>query len=162
MALLVSQTYAGVFLNAADLAPQGRRRTAVVHNVAAEEIGQEKRQVLVLDLVSPAGKPWPKRVVLNKSNSMQLAAAFGDDAARWPGQSIEIWAENVMFQGRLVPGVKVLPATTGAGQAAASGRVQQPAGNGNGAAAPPAAAAIPDDVQLASGVDTGLDDEIPF
>ena len=74
MALLVSQTYAGVFLNAADLAPLGRRRNAVVHDVAAEEIGQEKRQRLVLDLVSPAGKAWSKRV---RAEQDQLDAVGG-------------------------------------------------------------------------------------
>lgn len=158
MALLVSQTYAGVFLNAVDLAPLGRRRTAVVHNVAAEEVGQEKRQVLVLDLVSPAGRPWPKRVVLNKGNSMQLAAAFGDDATGWPGRSIEIWAENVMFSGRLVPGVKVLPAATEPA-APAPGPVRQPAGNGalpmgdSGAVPPGLLPQIDDD---------DLNDSIPF
>ena len=120
MALLVSQTYAGVYLNAADLAPLGRRRNAVIHAVALEEVGQEKRQLLVLDLVSPAGKGWQKRVPLNKTNSTQLAAAFGDDASGWPGRTIEIWSENVMFQGKLLPGVKVMPA-------AAQPRAAQPA-----------------------------------
>jgi hypothetical protein len=118
---LVSQTYAGAFLNAADLGPLGQRRTALIHAVTVETIGQENRQVLVLDLVGSNGRPWPKRAVLNKSNSVQMAAAYGDNTDGWLGKRIEIWAENVFFQGRLVPGIKTLPALAAAPPAGGTG-----------------------------------------
>jgi hypothetical protein len=142
----VSETYAGVYLNASELTPLGQRRIAVVHAVTMETVGQENRQVLVLDLVAPSGRAWPKRVVLNKGNALQMATAFGDDADHWPGNRIEIWAENVMFQGRLVPGVKVLPAP-----------------DGNGAAPPPTMPATRGSGGPQwGGPGSDLDDEIPF
>ena len=104
----VSQTYAGTFLNASELVPLGQRRTAVVHAAVQEVIGQENKPAIVLDLVAANGRAWPKRVVLNKGNALQLAAAYGDDTDHWVGRQITVWSENVMFQGRLVPGIKVL------------------------------------------------------
>jgi hypothetical protein len=110
---LVSQTYAGAFLNASELAPLGQRRTAIIHAAVQEAIGQENKPAIVLDMVAANGRAWPKRVVLNKGNALQLAAAYGDDTDHWVGRQIAIWSENVMFQGRLVPGIKVLPAGNG-------------------------------------------------
>ncbi len=146
----------------------GKRRHAVVYAVALEEVGPEKRHVLVADLVSPSGHAWPKRVVLNKTNSLQLAAAFGDDAAGWTGCTLEIWAENVPYQGRLVPGIKVLP-TRPAASAAVAPTPRPVAGNGAAApvtvapAVPPAPVAAPvppmDDVPGGAPI---IDDDIPI
>jgi hypothetical protein len=110
---LVSQTYAGAFLNATELAPLGQRRNAIIHAAVQEVIGQENKPAIVLDLVAANGRAWPKRVVLNKGNALQLASAYGDDTDHWVGRQITLWAETVMFQGRLVPGIKILPAGSG-------------------------------------------------
>jgi hypothetical protein len=125
---LVSQTYAGAFLNASELTPLGQRRTALVHAATSEVIGQENKPAIVLDLVTASGKAWPKRVVLNKGNALQMVAAYGDDTDHWIGQRITIWAENVMFQGRLVPGIKVQAASPAVAPAAAlsSGAATEP------------------------------------
>jgi hypothetical protein len=104
---LVSQTYAGAFLNASELAPLGQKRTAIIHAAVEEVIGQERKPAIVLDLVAASGRPWPKRVVLNKGNASELADAYGDDTDHWVGRQIYIWSDKVMFQGRLVPGIKV-------------------------------------------------------
>jgi hypothetical protein len=110
----VSQTYAGQFLNAGELAPLGQRRAAVVHGVELETVGQggDAKNVLVLELVTASGKAWPKKVVLNKTNSTMLASVYGDNTDHWTGKPVELWAENVMFQGKLVPGIKVAPGAT--------------------------------------------------
>jgi len=84
-----------------------------------EVIGQEQKQMLTLALVSARGQSWGKRVALNKTNTMQLVAAYGDDYGQWPGQTIEVWAENVMFQGRMVPGIRLRPVPRGNGGNAA-------------------------------------------
>lgn len=112
-----SQLYnTGRWLNASDLLPLNQRRTAVVHHCQPEEIGQgsDLKTMLMLDLVSRQGQPWPKKLPLNKSNTMQMVAAFGDDYGAWPGKAIEVWAENVMFSGKMVPGLKVQAAPNGA------------------------------------------------
>ncbi len=116
----VSEIYTGAYLNAAELVPLGQRRRAVVHGATVEEIGQEKGTKVVLALVSAKGLPWPKEVVLNKGNALQMAAAFGDDTDAWIGKQIELWAENVMFQGRMVPGIKVQPVFSGSTAGAGS------------------------------------------
>ena len=154
----VSETYTGSFLTASELTPMGQRRTAVVHAAVREEVGQERKPHIVLDLVSPRGQAWPKRVVLNKGNALQMAAAFGDDSDHWPGRQITIWAENVMFQGRLMPGIKVLPAGNG-GAVAPSPQMPPPDPQ-----SPTAAAAVPADApgKGYAGPGSDLDDEIPF
>jgi hypothetical protein len=167
MPLLITQIYAGNFLNAADLGPLGQRRTAIIHAVAMEEIGEKRQKILILDLVSPSGTAWPKRVTTNKTNATQLGAAYGADAEHWVGKSVEIWAELVMYQGKLVPGVKMLPALArpAAPQPLPTAQpVPQPASaapaaetDGN---APPAMAAPSGPAWGGPGSD--LDDEIPF
>jgi hypothetical protein len=131
----ISQTYAGTYLNAAELTPLGQHRRAIVHGAAVEEIGQGERKEakIVLSLTTPKGVAWPKDVVLNKTNALQLAGGYGDETDDWVGKSIEIWAENVMFQGKIVPGIKIQPvklalpgAATGLPRASGDG-VQHPA-----------------------------------
>lgn len=155
-----SQLYSGSYLTSADLGALGQRRTAAIHDVAVEVIGQEQKHMLTLALVSAKGQPWPKRIVLNKSNTMQLVAMYGDDYSLWPGQTIEVWAENVMFQGRMVPGIRIRPA---------------PRHNGGSMPAPDMAGAVPAGPVSAAQVaglppvaappaadPPSLDDEIPF
>jgi hypothetical protein len=86
---LVSQTYAGAFLNASELAPLGQRRTAIIHAAVQEAIGQENKPAIVLDMVAANGRAWPKRVVLNKGNALQLAAAMATiPTTGWAGRSL--------------------------------------------------------------------------
>jgi hypothetical protein len=164
----VSQTYAGTFLNASELVPLGQRRTAVVHAAVQEVIGQENKPAIVLDLVATNGRAWPKRVVLNKGNALQLAAAYGDDTDHWVGRQITVWSENVMFQGRLVPGIKVLPAGNGAVPTASIAPLPPPdppapqtvqsAGRAAADTTAPAAA----DGSIWNGPNNDVGDEIPF
>jgi hypothetical protein len=133
--------YSGPLLTAADLTPLGHRRTAIVTKVAPEQVGQEGRTLLVLDLVSPSGQVWPKRCPLNKGNTLQLVTGVDEDYDKWPGTRIQLWSENVMFQGKLVPGIKVqvvgAPVTAG----------------GNGAQIPPPDPdAPPQTMQMGPGV----------
>lgn len=117
-----SQLYAsGRWLNASDLLPLNQRRTAIVTHCEPEQvgIGSDAKTMLMLELQSKQGAPWPKKLPLNKGNSMQMIAGFGDDYSLWNGKAIEVWAENVMFQGKLVPGLKVQPAPNGAATQAA-------------------------------------------
>lgn len=155
-----SAIYGGMYLAAADLGPLGQRRTAIIHDVAVEVIGQERKQKLTVALVSPRGAAWPKRVVLNKTNTQQLIAAYHNDYSLWPGQTIEVWAQNVTFQGRTVPGIRIRPV---------------PRSNGGSMPAPDMAGAVPAGPISAAAVaglppiaappaadPPSLDDEIPF
>ena len=79
------------YLTAAELTPLGQHRSAVIHDVTQELVGQNREPKLVLTLVSAGGRQWPKDVVLNKTNALHLQAAYGDDTDGWSGQQIEIW-----------------------------------------------------------------------
>jgi hypothetical protein len=112
----ISAIYTGTYLNAAEL-PLNKRQTLVIHGATLEVIGQDdgKNQKVVLSLVTPKGIACTKDVVLNKSNAITLASAYGDDTDNWIGKPIEIWAENVFFRGQMVPGIKIRPAPGGDG-----------------------------------------------
>jgi hypothetical protein len=139
----VSEIYAGSYLNAADLTPLGQRRRAIVHSAVVEEIGPGARRErkIVLSLTNTKGAAWSKDVVVNRTNAVQLSAELGDDINDWVGKQIEIWAEDVMFQGKMVPGIKIKAAQQGNG------------------APPPAKPGAVGPVWSGAG---DLDDEIPF
>jgi hypothetical protein len=104
----VSEIYSGRFLAAADLQP-GRRFTAVISSAEAQTVGQgrEQPQKIVLSLTSPQGRAWPKSIVLNKTNSMTLAAAFGDDTDEWAGKSVVVSSEPTTYAGKRVQGIRI-------------------------------------------------------
>lgn len=154
----------GRWLNASDLANNSniglnKRVPAIVHNCEPELIGQgnDQKTMLMLDLVSKQGQAWPKKMPLNKSNTMVMVAAFGDDYASWAGKGIEIWAENVMFSGKLVPGLKVQASPNGAAPATAIPSTSATAATGIPSAASPAAT-----LRSHSHQTSIEDDEIPF
>lgn len=108
----VSEIYAGTYMKGSELNPLGKHYRARVNGVRSEVMGQgqDRKEKLVLSLAGANGKPWGKEVVLNKTNSIQLATGFGDDTDGWIGRTIELWSEQVLFQGRMQPGIKILPA----------------------------------------------------
>lgn len=144
----VSSVYSGDYVTATEL-PTGRRITAIVTAVAVEAVGQEQQQKVVLELQNPNGRAWPRRLVLNKTNALILSSAFGDDTVAWPNRAIEIWAEPVNFQGRIVQGIRLNVVT------------QAPA-NGNGAHLPVPTTAAPASPGRPGSAAPMVDDEIPW
>jgi hypothetical protein len=144
----ISEVYAGQYIRAAEL-HGGKRRQAVIAAVEVAPIGQgdNASEKVVLSLKNRAGIAWPRQLVLNKTNANLLAAAFGDDTKDWSGHALEVWAEPVMYQGKLVPGIKVMPL----------------ASQGPGITGPASGGGIPDESGAdTSSLDADLDDEIPF
>lgn len=157
----------GKMLNAADLANNpniglNKRVPAIIHHVQPELIGQgsDQKTMLMAELVSKQGQAWPKKLPFNKSNTMQMVSAFGDDYDRWVGKAIEIWAENVMFSGKMVPGIKVAAAPNGTTSVPAN----QPSSATAVAGIPGAAAPTwnPPRSTNAAPIDDDLNDTIPF
>jgi hypothetical protein len=108
----IDDVYAGDYVTAEQL-PDGRRVSAVIVLAAVEEVGQEQTKRVVLTLTAPNGQPWPRRVVLNKTNSRLIADVAGKDYTTWRGRPIEVWKEPVSFQGRIVKGVRVSAVSSG-------------------------------------------------
>lgn len=138
-----SQLYGSGWLKASDLMPLGKRRHVSIVDAAPETVGQDQKEMLALTLAGSNGQVWSKRMLLNKTNMLLIVSAYGDDYTTWTGRSIEVWSENVSFQGRIVPGLKIMPAAR---------------------KAPPQAAPVhevPPDADPDSGMAI-TDDEIPF
>lgn len=164
----IDDIYAGDYITADEL-PDGRRVPAVITYAAVEEVGQDQRKRVVLTLRAPDNRPWPRKVVLNKTNAGLIAAVAGKDYATWPGRSLEVWKEPVSFQGKIVNGVKVsaVPSATAAtGSTLAIPMPAPAAAPGNGAAASMTMAGhtvpLPSSMPTALSTRGDLDDEIPF
>jgi len=105
----VSEVYSGDYVTAGELQGKGRV-PAVIAQASVESVGQDQVQKVVLSLASRAGQAWPRRLVLNKTNSLILASAYGDDTDGWLDRQVEVWAEPTQYQGRVVPGIRLAPA----------------------------------------------------
>jgi hypothetical protein len=138
----VSEVYSGNYVTAAELDGRGRV-PAVVTKAATESVGQEQVEKVVISLASRDGRAWPRRLVLNKTNSLILASAYGDDTDAWLDKQVEVWAEATHFQGRMVKGIRLAPAAAPA--------IPMPP------PAKPQPASKP-----TNGGGTTIDDEIPF
>jgi hypothetical protein len=106
MTTTIDDIYAGDYITADEL-PDGRRVPAVIVYATVEEVGQDQRKRVVLTLRAPDGRPWPRKLVLNKTNAGLIAAVAGKEFSTWPGRPLEVWKEPVSFQGKIVNGVKV-------------------------------------------------------
>jgi hypothetical protein len=131
-----SEVFGSRFMTGPELAPIGEHRSAVIVDVTMETVGRDSDEKLCLHLASSSGKPYPRLLVLNKTNGRRLRDVHGDDCASWVNQPIEIWSEYLSFEGKDVVGIRLMPVPVpGKGPAAADG---------------------------AGGVAADLDDEIPF
>jgi len=65
-------------------------------------IGDDKKLILYFQ-----GKD--RGMVLNRTNSNNIAAAYGDEIDDWSGQDIVLFEAMVDFQGKTVPAIRVRP-----------------------------------------------------
>jgi hypothetical protein len=105
----INDAFPSKYLKSDDL--QGQRIPVTVMAVTMEDIG-DKEFKLVMRFM---GKD--KGMIVNKTNSMIMAGMWGNETDRWQGQKLELVAIPVMFQGKQVMGLSVLPKLM-AGQAA--------------------------------------------
>lgn len=94
----MSDAFPGSYLKAPDL--QGRTVAATIADVRMEDLGGEEKPVLYF-----VGKD--RGLVLNKTNAGALVSAYGDETTAWTGQPVELFVARVMFQGRMVDGIRV-------------------------------------------------------
>jgi hypothetical protein len=81
--------------------------TTVIEQVEQEDFARqgEKRKMKAVLQVRGIKKP----IVVNKTNALKLAIAFGKDFDDWIGQRIVIKAEDTTFGGRPTKGLRVYP-----------------------------------------------------
>lgn len=99
MGIRISRAFPSKWLKADDI-PDGRKVRVTIKKVIVETISDEDKPVMYFQ-----GKE--KGVVLNKTNAGRLAVAYGDDTDDWVGQECLLFSEQVSFQGRMVPAIRV-------------------------------------------------------
>lgn len=96
--MLISQAFPSEFLKAGDL--QDREARVVMDHVELKDVGDETKPVLFFQ-----GKD--KGLVLNKTNSNNIAMIYGDDTDDWAGRELILYPTMVDYQGRSVPAIRV-------------------------------------------------------
>jgi hypothetical protein len=95
----ISDAFPSKYIKASDL--QDRNINVVINRVELEEVGDaERKPVLYFQ-----GKA--KGLVLNKTNSRAIAAAYGDDTAGWEGRPLILFPAMVDFRGDTVEAIRV-------------------------------------------------------
>jgi hypothetical protein len=99
--------YGSNYLAAADLK---RPLTTVIEQVEHEDFARqgEKKKMKAVLFVRGIKKP----IVVNKTNALKLATAFGKDFDAWIDQRIIIKAEDTTFGGRPTKGLRLYPANS--------------------------------------------------
>lgn len=132
----MNEAFPSKYLKAADL--NGRTVRVKIDKVQIEEVGRDKERKHILYFI---GKE--KGLVLNKTNAMTLASAFGDESDDWHEAEIEVFAVMTEMNGKATEGLRVrIPPR-------APQRPMVPADAPPGSNAPPPRR-------------SGLDDDIPF
>jgi hypothetical protein len=93
----ISTAFPSEYLRAVDL--QGRRVTLKISRAEMREVGDDTKPVVYFE-----GKD--KGLVLNKTNSNTISAAYGDETDEWVGMEIVLFETMVEFQGQRKPGIR--------------------------------------------------------
>ncbi len=105
----IAEVFPSNYLKAADL--QGREISVQIDRVEMESFGQDQKAIVYF-----RGKQ--KGVVLNKTNAMNIATAYGDDTDGWVNQPVVLFSVWTDFQGKSVQAIRIRPGTVGAAQKA--------------------------------------------
>jgi hypothetical protein len=97
----INDLYPSKYIKADDI--QGQQVQVTIQSVNIEEIADKEHKPVMRFI----GKE--KGMVLNKTNGMACAAIWGDESTAWQGQRATLLAAPVMFQGKQVMGLQLLP-----------------------------------------------------
>lgn len=116
-----------------------------IENVAGNDNPDDEKPVLYFQ-----GKT--KGMVLNKTNSQTISGAYGEETDDWGGKSVQLTQAEVLFQGKMVPCLRI--------KIPRAGTTGQPNGNRPAARAAPAPRqAVTSPVSEGSEIDEA---DIPF
>jgi hypothetical protein len=98
----INSAFPSKYLKESDLG--GREVPCVIDRVTIEDVGgpSDPEEKPVMYFVNKA-----KGMVLNKTNSMYIASKYGDETDDWKGKAIIIHPDSTMFQGKMVPCLRV-------------------------------------------------------
>jgi hypothetical protein len=95
----ISAAFPSKYLKANDL--QDRNVSVIMSHVALEDVGDNERK----PVLHFQGKN--KGLVLNKTNSRVIAAAYGDDTDDWDGKPLVLFPAMVDFRGDSVEAIRL-------------------------------------------------------
>jgi hypothetical protein len=90
------------YIQAADL--KGKDASLTIARITREEVGEDQRTKSVIYFHGAK-----KGLILNAVNDRTVSDMYGDDDTLWIGKTITLFADKVMFRGKLVDGVRVRP-----------------------------------------------------
>ena len=94
----IEDAFPGRYMKAADL--NGQSCTEVIDTVVMEPVEGDDKPVLRM-----RGKK--QGLILNKTNAGTLRDALGRQTSDWSGHMIELFPDNVPYQGKIVPAIRV-------------------------------------------------------
>jgi hypothetical protein len=144
----IDNAFPSTYLKASDL--QGNTVTVRMSHVKMEDIGGDHKPILYF-------QNKEKGLVLNKTNSNNIAAIYGPETDDWAGQPIDLFPTMVDFQGKSVEAIRCRASRNAPRTSAQHPHAPPQYGNGNGHQPAPAAEAQPRPLPPRD-----LDDEIPF
>jgi len=132
----VGALYAGNYLKADDL--DGKTYTAIIVGVETVEIAQTDGSVHRKAAVTLQG--WPAKLVLNKTNSAVVVAAYGRRSGGLINRPLEVYPDTTLFNGRPVQCIRVrIPRPTASATAFPGSALVAPAPAAMAPAAAPSA-----------------------
>ena len=99
----INTMFPSKYLKAADL--RGKSVTVTIDRVVQEQVGEEEPDKWIVDF----SENPDRGMVLNKTNALMISSAYGDNSDLWIGKAVELYTEQVSFQGKIVPGLRVKP-----------------------------------------------------
>ena len=94
----INEAFPSKYIKATDL--NGSAVKITIREVRIEDLGDENKPVAYFENKT-------KGLVLNRTNWRMIAELHGDETEDWVGKPIEIYADKVPFQGRIVDAVRV-------------------------------------------------------
>ena len=94
----INKAFPSTYLKAGDL--DGREFSVTISEVVMMDVGDDEKPVIYF-----TGSD--KGLVLNKTNALEIASAYGEETDSWPGRQIVLHTAKVLFQGKPVDGIRV-------------------------------------------------------
>ena len=94
----VNDVFAGDYLKAEQL--QGRAHTLIMGKATLSKFDDG-------DKITLHFQNTEKALMLNKTNASTIAIAYGNETDNWYGHPIEVYPDQTMFGGKMVPCIRV-------------------------------------------------------
>ena len=94
----INDAYPSNYLKASDL--DGKKVPVIISAVDMEKFDEGEKPVAMFEKKA-------KGMVLNKTNSMTIAAAYGPETDNWIGKEVILYSQMVNFQGQMTPALRI-------------------------------------------------------